>query len=169
DSAWPATASRGPVPAFARGHGPRKATVPAQSWLTLAPACSIGSPRGGGGVRRYKSANRLTSFRRPRSGASKHAERFRHTLDCLIHIVVVDVEMRDGAEDAGVSRRREPNPFVGEPGESVARLQVEFADVDLDEVRLDLLEVDRDSSRLQTLGQPPGPLVVIGQPLHVVV
>ena len=48
-------------------------------------------------------------------------------------------------------------------------MQPEGADVDLDEVRLDLLEVDRDARLVQPLAEAAGAGVVLGQPLDVVV
>src|SRR5439155_13225005 len=103
------------------------------------------------------------------SGASEHAERPRHALDRLLDVVVVDVEMRHSTEDARMRSRREADPLPGEPRERVARVEVEYADVDLDEVRLHLLQIDRHAGGVQTLGQSPGPHVVVGEPRDVVV
>ena len=64
---------------------------------------------------------------------------------------------------------RESDSFSREPGESVARIEIECADVDLDEVRLHLLEIDRHACGLQTFGQLPRPGVVLGEPFDVVV
>ena len=65
--------------------------------------------------------------------------------------------------------RREPDARVPEGGEHVGPRQVEPRGVDLDEVRLDPVELDRDARRVPALGEPPGPLVVDGEPLDVVV
>ena len=62
-----------------------------------------------------------------------------------------------------------PTPAVGEPSERVRPVEAEPRRVDLDEVRLDLLEIDRHSRLVDRLGERPRPLVILRQPLDVVV
>ena len=77
--------------------------------------------------------------------------------------------MRDGAEHPRPHRRREPDALAEEPLERIADLEAESADVDLNEVRLDLLEVDRDACLVQPLAEAAGARVILREPLDVVV
>ena len=61
-----------------------------------------------------------------------------------------------------------PTPGLHQPRERLLGSEPERSQVDLHEVRLDLLEVDRDAGRVEPLGEPPRALVVLGQPLDVV-
>ena len=69
----------------------------------------------------------------------------------------------------GERRPRNPDALAEQPLDRFADVQAEGADVDLDEVRLHLLEVDRDAGLVQPLGEPPCSRVVFGQALDVVV
>ena len=66
-------------------------------------------------------------------------------------------------------RPRHADTFAEQALDRLADLHAESADVDLDEVRLHLLEVDRDAGFVQALGETPCARVVVGQPLDVVV
>ena len=68
-----------------------------------------------------------------------------------------------------MDRRGQPYADCAEPVERVAAFQTERLDVDLDEVRLDLLELDRDAGRVERLGEPTRARVVVGEPVDVVV
>ncbi len=68
-----------------------------------------------------------------------------------------------------MDRRREPDARLAEPRERLVAAEPERADVELDEVRLDLVEVDREPGRVPALGEPARAGVVVGQPLDVVV
>src|SRR5207249_4670563 len=63
---------------------------------------------------------------------------------------------------------REPDALLPEPLESVGGRQAERPDVDLDEVRLYLLEVDRNAGRIEPLREAACARVVVGEPLDVV-
>ena len=57
--------------------------------------------RGGGWVRlKQRERGEPRSSKSEPSGAGEHAECSRHPLDRLLDVVIVDVEMRHGAEDA---------------------------------------------------------------------
>ena len=82
----------------------------------------------------------------------------------------LDPEMRHRAKHARVVRPRDADSLfraadpVASPG-----VEPERADIDLDEVRLDLLQVDRHAGFLEPLGEPPRASVVVREPLDVVV
>ena len=67
-----------------------------------------------------------------------------------------------------VNRDRQPDARGGEAARSPRRSSARAAHVDLDEVRLDLLEIDRHPGRRQAFREPPGARVVVGEPLDVV-
>ena len=62
-----------------------------------------------------------------------------------------------------------PDAFFGQTSQGIARIEPKCTDVDLDEVRLDLLEVDRNAGSLQSLREPTRPGVVVRQTLDIVV
>ena len=83
--------------------------------------------------------------------------------------VVRDVEVRHRTHDRRVDRRREPDARSREPSERVGPVEAERRRVDLDEVRLDLLEIDGHSRLVDRLGERARPRVILGEPLDVVV
>ena len=84
--------------------------------------------------------------------------------------VVADVEVRDGAQDVRVDRgptcRRPPRAAGRSPRRSSGR---GGPYVELHEVRLHLLEVDRQPGGDEPLAEPPRAPVVVGEPVEVVV
>ena len=64
---------------------------------------------------------------------------------------------------------RKADAFFGQTSQGIARIEPKRTDVDLDEVRLDLLEVDRNAGSLQSLREPTRPGVVVRQTLDIVV
>ena len=65
--------------------------------------------------------------------------------------------------------RRERDARFAEPASGLVAADPEPAGVDLDEVRLDPVELDGEPGRVPRLGEPPGPGVVVREPLDVVV
>src|SRR5438132_2377317 len=88
------------------------------------------------------------------SGADKSSERARDQLDRAVDVLVRDVEMGDGAEHRRVHGAREPDACGVEPLPSLGARQPERSDVDVDEVRIDLLVVDRKPGRGQNIAEP---------------
>ena len=62
-----------------------------------------------------------------------------------------------------------PTPASRSRASASSRAEPEAADVELDEVRLDLVEVDREAGRMPALGEPARAGVVVRQTLDVVV
>ena len=67
-----------------------------------------------------------------------------------------------------MNRGREPDACLSKPPECLGSRKLERSDVDLHEVRLHLLEIDRQPGLDETLCEPSRPQVVVRQPLDVV-
>src|SRR5215211_2211069 len=87
------------------------------------------------------------------SGAGKDSERARDRVDRAVDRVVVDVEVRDRAKLRRPDRRRQENALLAHSCHRLLHGEAERADVDLDEIRLDLREVDRDAGLRERLAQ----------------
>ena len=108
---------------------------------------------------------------RPRSlsPVARGAERPRDQLGGAVDVLIRDAEVRHGPDDGRVDRRREADALVAKARERVRAREAERRDVDLDEVRLDLLESDGDvRASCETLGEQAGTRVVVGEPVDVV-
>ena len=102
------------------------------------------------------------------SGGGTEPERGRRQLDRSADRLVVHVEMRDGADDRRVDGRREPDAHVAQPRNRLVAAQPERADVELDEVRLDLVE-STGMPAASALRQPPCACVVVREALDMVI
>ncbi len=80
----------------------------------------------------------------------------------------VHVEMGHGPENVLRDREREENAVGPEAREGLVARQTESARVEEDEVRLDRLDVDRQSGSDQPLGEPTRVCVVVREALDVV-
>src|SRR5829696_5756429 len=95
------------------------------------------------------------------SGAGKNPQSLGDDLDCLLDVLVGDVEMRDRAEAGGKDRRRDPDTRLVHPLERLGLRETERLEVDLDEVRLHFFGVDGQPGRSQALAEPACPRVVL--------
>src|SRR5438105_5756958 len=103
------------------------------------------------------------------SGADKSSERARDQLDRAVDVLVRDVEVGNGAEHPRTHGARKPDTGRVEALPRLGARQPERRDVDVDEIRLDLLEIDRQPGRGETLGEPSRARVIVGDPVDVVV
>src|SRR5919198_6012881 len=99
----------------------------------------------------WACASRALRSRSSCSGAGKGSESSWNQLDRLLDVVVGEVEVRDRAQDARPPRRRERDAAVPELLERIGDGEPEGADVYLDEVRLDPLQIDRYAARDEPL------------------
>src|SRR5205807_10053469 len=84
-------------------------------------------------------------------------------------VLVRDVEMGERAENGRMRRRREPDVLIAQALERLVSLEAERLEIDLDEVRLDLLELDPQARVAQALGQPSRPHMILRQAIDVVI
>ena len=84
----------------------------------------------------------------------------------LVDVLIRDVEVRDGAEHRRVDRRREPDALLGEPNHRLLLRQ--RCDVELDEVRLGPVGVDREPGLGEAERQSLCTPVVVREPVDVV-
>src|SRR5207248_11581874 len=82
--------------------------------------------------------------------------------------VVVDVEVRDGAQDAWLHRRRETDAGSSQLPDRLGRGQTDRRDVDLHEVRLDEVEGYGHAARFPALREPARACVIVLQVVAVV-
>ena len=68
-----------------------------------------------------------------------------------------------------MDRRREADAGIREPGQGVGPLEAETCHIDLDEVRLDLLEIHRDARLVETVARASCASVVVREPVDVVI
>ena len=68
-----------------------------------------------------------------------------------------------------MDRRREADAGIREPRQRVGPLEAETGRVDLDEVRLHLLEIHRDARLVETLRERLRASVIVREPLDVVI
>ena len=115
-----------------------------------------------------RGRGRVLPRRRPL--ARNHCEqRLGDQLGGARDVVVVDLEVRDRTQHRRVRRRRQADAGRLQPRERLAALEAERREVDLDEVRLDLLEVDREPASRERLRERARTGVVVGEPVDVVV
>ena len=148
------------------GIPPSRSASPTVPNQTVSPADDAGRNRGqtlGLSRTQYPLEPRLEGVRR-----GKEPQCRRDQVDRLLDLVVVDVEMRDGTEDAGMDRGAQADAGLGEQSRGLGRREPERADVDLYEVRLHLVRLGGDTPLGPAFGEPVGPGVVVGEPLHVV-
>src|SRR5437868_5237587 len=88
------------------------------------------------------------------SGVAEDAKCLRDQLARAIDVLVRDVEVRQRAKHARMRRRREPDAVAREALERVRVVEPERTDVHLHEIRLDLLDLDRNARLVQPLPQP---------------
>ena len=69
----------------------------------------------------------------------------------------------------GLGRRRQADAGRLQPRDRLAPLEAERGEIDLDEVRLDLLQIDRHPGVVERLREGACASVVVGEPLDVVV
>src|SRR6185437_16018085 len=147
DASMPCSTSARPVASLKASSSPRKSA-----------ALMLGS-------RPARCAS--STSRRKRSGAGKCSKRPRDQLDGPLDVLVVDVEVRHRSQDRRVHGHREPDALLRETLQRFGGAEPERADVDLDEVGLDLLEVDGHAGVVEPLGQPPRADVVVSQAVDV--
>jgi hypothetical protein len=99
-----------------------------------------------------------------RDGAPLRRERARDRVDGTFGVVAIDVEMRHRAKHAGPGGEGEKHAFCAEPGDRLVGVEAEHADVDEHEVRLDLLEIDRQPRVDQPVRQATIPAWRIAPP-----
>ena len=77
--------------------------------------------------------------------------------------------MRDRAEDVLAGGEREQHAFGSEPRDRLVAGEPQARRVQEDEVRLDLVEIDRQAGLGKPLSQPSRVRVILGEPVDVVV
>ncbi len=77
--------------------------------------------------------------------------------------------MRDGAKRVSARGEREKNAALAQAGDRLVGPEPEAPDVDEHEVRLHLLEIDREPRFREPLAEPAGVRVVIRKPLDVMI
>ncbi len=96
-------------------------------------------------------------------------ERLRDQLRSAIDVLVGDLEMGHCSDDGGMDRGREADSRLAQRGKSSRPLEPERGEVDLDEVCLDLIDVDRTTGFRERLRETSGARVVVGEPVDMVV
>src|SRR5580765_538014 len=114
----------------------------------------------------WASRTRRDSSATGGSGCGKRLQRRGNDLDRSVDVVVGDVEMSHGPHDGRVHGGRDKNPAVPQALDRTGPIR---PDVDLDEVRLDLLEIDRNSSSGEPLGEAASACMVLCNSVDVVV
>src|SRR4051794_774456 len=142
------------------------ARPPSASARPTAPA-HTGSPRWTTAALTLGSRSACASrSSRSRSGSSVLTQKApRDGLDRALDVVVVDVEVEDGPQDAWIRRVGEPDPGLRERLDRVVAREPEGTEVEPDEVRLGAGVEPRRGPRI---GEPRGARVVVGEPLDVV-
>src|SRR5262249_45648002 len=102
-------------------------------------------------------------------GLRQDAERARAPPDRGLDVVVGDVEVGQRAEDRWMDGRRHADALGCKAVYRLLLAEPERADVELDEVRLDAVEIDREAARGEPFGEAARAAVVVGEPLDVVV
>ena len=97
------------------------------------------------------------------------AERPRGGRDRPLDVLRVDVEMGDRPQVAGARGGGEQHALLRQQVRALVDRQPERSGIEQHEVRLDLLEVDRQARGRERLGEPPRARVVVREPLDVVV
>ena len=77
--------------------------------------------------------------------------------------------MGHGADDVRMDRRRETDPRIEQRRQGSLAVEPEWLEIDLDEVRLHALEVDREACLHERFCEPARAGVVVREPLDVVV
>src|SRR5581483_2072916 len=95
-------------------------------------------------------------------------ERLRDQLDRPVDVVVADVHVDGDAQDAR-PQPADADAVLGDAGLRVGDVDADRGDVDADEVRVGGADVHGQPGVGETLGEPPGPGVVLREPLDVVV
>src|SRR5690348_17084196 len=103
------------------------------------------------------------------SDANMRAQGLRDEIAGSLDLVGSDVEVRHGADHRRVDRRRQAHTGLAKPSERLVARQAEGCEVDLDEVRLDSLQVDGEAGTVPRLGKTARVGVILGQTLDVVV
>src|SRR5436190_7318154 len=148
---------------------PEASATPIASCQTASPARKTAADTDGMRSAACAERRRRESSSRRRSGADKGSEAARDRVECGVDVRVVDVEVRDRPEDTRSDRPGKPDAGLCEPLDALDAREAEPADVELDEVRLHLLELDRRARRVKALGQTPRACVVVGEAPDVVV
>src|SRR6185437_3679752 len=100
--------------------------------MTSPPRTTAAATEGSRSACRARS--RRSSAGASESGAGKRVQRAGDELERALDVVVVDVEMHDGAKDTGLHRGREADTGVREQCQRVGRRESEPGNVDLHEV-----------------------------------
>src|SRR6185312_9116758 len=114
----------------------------------------------------WASRTRRDSSATGGSGCGKRLQRRGNDLDRRVDVVVRDVEMSHGPHNGRVHRGRDEDAAVLQALDRTGPVR---PDVDLDEVRLDLLEIDRNSSSGEPLGEASSTCMVFCNSVDVVV
>src|ERR671910_2203060 len=115
----------------------------------------------------WAAASVRSNSSRNSSGADTGSERSWNRLQRRLDLLLRDVEMRDRAQDRRVDRRRERDTLLGQSRHGL--LLRERGNVELDEIRLDPVQVDREPRLRETQGEPLRAAVVVGEAVDVVV
>src|SRR5205823_7121122 len=111
-----------------------------------------------------RAACRSASMRSSSSGVDMCPESLRHELERALDVVVGEIEVRDGTQHAAPLRPRERDAVLAQPVERLLLSEPEPGDLELDEVGLDALELDRHATRDPALGEKPGAGVIFRKP-----